>query len=72
MSRVVALGESARVRGFVLAGVTVIETDQDGPEAAWEDLPDDTSLLVLTSAAADALGEDLKARPRLLWTVMPE
>ena len=71
MSRIVVLGESARVAGYVLAGVTVLETDEDGAEAAFDRLPDDTGLVVLTPDAASPLQERLAARPRLLWTVMP-
>lgn len=71
MSRVVALGHSTKVGGYTLAGVTVLATDEDGPEAAWQRLPDDTGLVVLDGAAADALRERLASRPRLLWTVMP-
>lgn len=71
MSRVVALGEAARVAGYVLAGVTVIGTDVDGAEAAWQRLPDDTGLVLLTPAAADALADDLSRHEQLLWTVLP-
>jgi vacuolar-type H+-ATPase subunit F/Vma7 len=71
MSRIVALGAAARVAGYVLAGVTVLETDEDGPLAAWDRLPDDTGLVVLTPDAADALAERLTHDDRLLWTVLP-
>lgn len=71
MSRVVVLGEAARVAGFALAGATVLETDVDGADAAWRRLPEDTGLVVLTPAAADELEDRLSSRDRLLWTVMP-
>ncbi len=71
MSRIVALGESARVAGFALAGVTVLETDADGVAAAWREVPEDTGLLLLTPAAAEALEERLAERGRLLWAVLP-
>ncbi len=71
MSGVVALGAASRLEGFVLAGVTVLSTDDAGPEAAWDRLPDDTALLVLTPAARAALADRLRERPRLLWTVLP-
>lgn len=71
MSRIVALGEAARVAGFALTGVTVLETDEDGPEAALERLPEDTGLLLLTQAAAGAVQERLAGREHLLWVVLP-
>lgn len=66
-----ALGESARVSGFALAGVTVLETDEDGVDSAWDRLPDDTALLLLTPDAASQLEERLSKRERLLWTEIP-
>jgi vacuolar-type H+-ATPase subunit F/Vma7 len=71
VSRVVALGEAARVAGFALAGVTVLESDAGGPLAAWDRLPDDTGLVVLTPMAADALAGHLRHDDRLLWAVLP-
>jgi vacuolar-type H+-ATPase subunit F/Vma7 len=71
LSRVVALGESTRVAGLVLAGVTVLETEAAGAGEVWRKLPEDTGLLLLTPAAAEALEERLPERPRLLWAVLP-
>lgn len=71
MSRVVVMGEAARVTGFLLAGATVVATDEVGADAAWQGLPDDVGLLVLTPAVADALAGRLPHRGRLLWTVLP-
>ena len=71
MSGVAALGASVAVEGFVLAGVTVLPTDRDGPDAALDELPADTALLLLDAEAAEALAERLRQRPRLLWTVLP-
>lgn len=71
MSRVVALGPSARVAGFSLAGVTVLVTDEDGFLGAWERLPDDTGLLLLTPEATDALKDRLPQRERVLWAQIP-
>ncbi|MFP4634418.1 MAG: hypothetical protein ACLFRD_01035 [Nitriliruptoraceae bacterium] len=71
MSRVVALGETSRVEGYALAGVTVLATDRDGVDRAWQRVPDDTGLLVLTPTAAADLEARLASRPGLLWTVIP-
>lgn len=72
MSAVVAIGEPARVDGLVLAGVRVVHAPQ-APDvlAAWDDLPADVGLLVVTSQAAEALRPRLPERPRLLWVVLP-
>jgi vacuolar-type H+-ATPase subunit F/Vma7 len=56
MGLLVVLGEAARVEGFALGGATVIPAE--GPDAvrrAWESLPDDVAVVVLTGQAADAL-----------------
>lgn len=71
MSRVVALGAASRVEGFALAGVTILPTDGSTAEAAWQELPADTGLVLLTPAARDALDDRLRERPRLLWAVLP-
>lgn len=71
MSRVVALGESARVAGYALAGVNVLETDAAGALDAWARLPEDTGLLLLTDDAANSLAGELARAGRLLWAVIP-
>ncbi|MGW0748157.1 hypothetical protein [Streptomyces sp. NPDC002587] len=71
MGTVAAVGEHMRVRGLALAGVEVLvaERAQDVREV-WRSLPDDVSLVIVTAAAADALGPEL-ADPRFLTAVMP-
>ncbi len=71
MSRVVALGASARVAGYALAGVNVLETDAAGALEAWTRLPADTGLLLLTDDAATSLAGELSRAGRLLWAVIP-
>lgn len=72
MRRIVVLGDAGRVRGFRLAGATVIDAATSrGVERAWEALPDDTAVLVLTADAAAVLADRLGERPRLTWAVMP-
>ena len=73
MSRVVALGEPIRAQGFALAGALHVPAEE--PEAvrrAWEALPDDIAVGVLTPAAARALGERRLAPSAPLTVVMPE
>ena len=72
MRRIVVLGDPGRVRGFRLAGATVIDAGTPrGVARAWEALPDDTAVLVLTADAAVVLADRLAERPRLTWAVMP-
>ncbi|MER5601053.1 hypothetical protein [Streptomyces sp. NPDC002265] len=74
VGRVAALGERSRVAGLALAGVVVLAAD--APEAVrrgWRSLPDDVELVVLTAAAAEALGPEPGAPTggRPLIAVMP-
>ncbi len=72
MNRIVVLGEGSRVRGFRLAGATVTEAEVPADvAAAWDALPPDTTLLILTGAAEAVIRGRLAERPRLLWAVMP-
>jgi vacuolar-type H+-ATPase subunit F/Vma7 len=58
VSRVAVLGEEARVAGFALAGALPLPAeDPDGVRRAWRDLPADVALVLLTPAAAAALGD---------------
>ncbi|MER7467276.1 V-type ATP synthase subunit F [Streptomyces sp. NPDC097981] len=72
MGRVAAIGEQTRVAGLALAGVTVLVAEE--PEAvrqAWQDLPQDVALVIVTPAAADTLGPALLESTRPLTAVMP-
>ncbi|MCD0484520.1 hypothetical protein [Streptacidiphilus sp. ASG 303] len=72
MGTVAALGEEARTAGFALAGVRVLAAgDPDAVRAAWRRLPPGTDLVLLTPAAAAALGPDLVEGTRPLVAVMP-
>lgn len=73
MSRIVAIGERAQVRGFALTGVHVAPADDaDAVRAAWRGLPADAGLVILTSAAYAALAADwLQPGDERLWVVMP-
>ena len=71
MTRIVVIGEEARVAGFALAGAEVVgAADAAGVRAAWSALGDDVGVVVLTPAAHRAL--DGAARPPYrLEVVMP-
>jgi vacuolar-type H+-ATPase subunit F/Vma7 len=73
MSRAAAIGDARRLAGFALAGVLVAEaTDAASAHAAWESLPEDTALLILSPDARDHLRSRLAERADLVWTVLPE
>jgi vacuolar-type H+-ATPase subunit F/Vma7 len=65
------LGEEASVQGYGLAGaVVLVAEDADAVRAAWDGLAEDVAVVILTPAAARALGGEL--RPELpLTVVMP-
>lgn len=70
--RVAAVGAETAVRGYGLAGVLVYAaTDPDGVRAAWQALPDDVALVIVTRAAADALADAALRGVRPVVAVMP-
>jgi vacuolar-type H+-ATPase subunit F/Vma7 len=67
---VAVIGEEALVGGFALAGVLVRPADDpEAARAAWRGLPDGVSLVILSPAAAAAIGE--RGSGRLLVAVTP-
>ena len=71
MSRIVAVGRWTELAGYPLAGVEVL--DARTPEAvrrAWDSLPDDVALVLLTAEARRSLPDPLLPRCRL-WAVIP-
>jgi len=73
MARVVVLGESLAVAGFALGGAATIPADDaEAVRRSWDALPDDTAVVVLTAAAAVALGaRRTDERPGILTVTMP-
>ncbi|MBC9713898.1 hypothetical protein H9Y04_15110 [Streptomyces sp. TRM66268-LWL] len=72
MSHVAAIGERLRVVGTAAAGVVVLPAeDPEAVRAAWRALPADVGLVMLTPAAADALGPELLDGAGPLTAVMP-
>jgi vacuolar-type H+-ATPase subunit F/Vma7 len=73
LGRIAVVGEQSRVQGFALPGALPVlaETAQE-VSAAMSALPDDVTVLVLTTRAADALGGERAdfGRDRLI-VVMP-
>ena len=72
MARVAAIGERVRVQGFRLAGALVFDAEEPTTvRAAWDGLPVDVAVVVLTPASAAALGRDLDATKRLTVVMAP-
>jgi vacuolar-type H+-ATPase subunit F/Vma7 len=72
MSRVAAIGEEQRVRGFALAGVDVMTAaEETAARAAWEALDAEVGLVILTPAAAHGLRHELANATRRLWVELP-
>lgn len=69
MGRVAAIGEPTRIRGWALAGASVVPAETaDEARRAWRELPDDVSLVIVTPGIVDAVGELGDGR---LMVVMP-
>ncbi|MCX4462057.1 V-type ATP synthase subunit F [Streptomyces sp. NBC_01340] len=67
-----AIGERTRVAGLALAGVTVLVAEEpESVRRAWQDLPPDVALVIVTPAAADTLGPALLDCARPLTAVLP-
>ncbi|MFC4783831.1 V-type ATP synthase subunit F [Nocardioides sp. MAHUQ-72] len=67
-----AIGTADLVAGFGLAGAQVHEADDPATvRAAWEALPAGVAVVVLTGAAADALGPERTAPGAPLTVVLP-
>ena len=69
MSTVAVIGISAQVAGFTLAGARVFPADSAAQaRVAWQALPDDVAVVILTKDAADAVGTEHTDR---LTVVLP-
>jgi vacuolar-type H+-ATPase subunit F/Vma7 len=72
MSEVAAIGAMPQVGGFALAGARVYPADTaEQARAAWDALPDTVAVVILTEAAAEALGAERAPPPTPLTIVMP-
>lgn len=65
------IGEELAVEGYALAGCVLLPADNpDELNSAWQALPPDTVLLILTDSAASWLAERLAQRPDIMTAVM--
>jgi vacuolar-type H+-ATPase subunit F/Vma7 len=72
MSEIAAIGASPQVGGFALAGARVYEADTaEQARAAWRRMPDAVAVVILTQAAAEAIGADRVAAAAPLTVVLP-
>ena len=70
MSEVAAIGAQSEVAGFGLAGARLYPAETaDQARAAWLALPDAVTIVILTDAAADAIGAD-RTGPHAPMTVV--
>lgn len=72
MGTVTVIGEATEIHGWALAGAVVREADAPAAvRRAWADLDDTVALVILTPAAARALGPALDKTTRFLTAVIP-
>ncbi|MFJ9535914.1 hypothetical protein ACIRPX_01450 [Streptomyces sp. NPDC101225] len=72
MTHVAAIGERQRVIGLATAGVVVLPAENpEAVRAAWSGLPAEVGLVILTPAAAAALGPGARDAQDPLTAVMP-
>ncbi|MFC8672758.1 hypothetical protein ACFUEN_08805 [Streptomyces griseorubiginosus] len=72
MAHIAAIGERQRVIGLTAVGAAVLPApDPEAVRAAWHTLPAGVGLVILTPAAAEALGPGVVAGDEPLVAVMP-
>ncbi|MEU7872110.1 hypothetical protein [Dactylosporangium sp. NPDC049140] len=72
VATVAAIGAEAAIRGYAVAGVTVLPAgDPIAVRAAWQSLDPDVAVVVLTAQAARVLG-DAVADPARMVAVLPD
>jgi vacuolar-type H+-ATPase subunit F/Vma7 len=73
MTRVIAIGEDIHMAGYALAGVEAMPASTVAEaQAAWCNLPEDTTVLLLDPDAHRALAEQLDEGTDIVWAVLPE
>jgi vacuolar-type H+-ATPase subunit F/Vma7 len=71
MATAAVIGEELAVEGYALAGAIVHAADnQAEAAAAWDALPPDTALLIVSARAAGWLADRLPQRPAILTAVL--
>ena len=71
MATAAVIGEALAIEGYALAGAMIYAAhDYEEAVAAFQSLPADTALLILTASAAEWLTDRLQQRPEILAAVM--
>jgi vacuolar-type H+-ATPase subunit F/Vma7 len=71
MAAAAVIGEALAVEGYALAGAMICAAqDYEEAVAAFQALPADTALLIMTASAAEWLADGLRQRPEILAVVM--
>ncbi len=71
MATAAVIGSTLAVEGYALAGAIVHAADSAAEAtAAWEALPPDTALVIMTDSAAAWLADRLPQRPDILTAMM--
>ena len=72
MARAAVIGQALQIEGFGLAGAVVCAAeDEDQARTAWQSLPPDIAVVVLTDSAARWLAGQLAQRRGILPVVLP-
>ena len=72
MARAAVIGQALRIGGFALAGALLCPAENENEaHAAWQSLPPDIAVVVLTESAAGWLATQLAQRRDVLPVVMP-
>lgn len=72
VGRVAVIGEETAVAGYALAGAVVVPAeDAAAVREAWNGLPPDVEVVLLTSRAAQSLGPERTRTMHPLSVVMP-
>jgi vacuolar-type H+-ATPase subunit F/Vma7 len=72
MARAAVIGAELRIQGYALAGAALCPVDgQAGARQAWQALPADVAVVIVTAQVAGWLGDELTQRPGVLPVVMP-
>lgn len=72
MSDVAVIGSAELVSGFALAGArTYAVRDAEEARATWQHLPPTVAVVLLSAAAADAIGDATRARGAPLTARLP-
>lgn len=73
MGTLVAIGEAPRIHGFALIGAVVfVAEDAESVRTAWDSMPEETDVVLLSPCAAEYLRERMNAPDAPLVAVMPE